>query len=146
MTAIPVWLTGRHVTACALIPQTVAANGTLSAGASSSLVGSLDGIEIDSTPEEEEISPMTTTRRNPVNIKEGTRFTVTEILKSNGTNLLAAAATAADYFQITLTRGGQSWSAYVKRGAYTESLQRGKSTASLTLETVDISGTNPTYS
>lgn len=79
MAAIPVWLTGRHVSACAIVPQTLAADGTLSAGASANLVGSIDGIEIDSTPELEEISPITTTRLNHVVIKSGTRITLMEI-------------------------------------------------------------------
>lgn len=146
MTAIPVWLLGQHVSACAITPQSVAANGTLSAGAASSLVGSLDGIELDSTPELEEISPITTSRLNNVVVKSGTRITLTEILKSNGTNILPAAAVAADYFYVAITRGGQSWAFYGARGTYTESIQRGKSVASLTLEMVDIGSANPTYS
>ena len=144
MVAIPVWLTGQHVTACAIIPQTVS-SGTFTPGSSKNLVGSIDGIEIDSTPELEEISPITTTRLNHVVLKSGTRITLTEILQSSGEKMLAAAAVAADYFQVTLTRGGQAWSFYGARGSYNESLQRGRSVASLTVEMVDIGSANPTY-
>lgn len=145
MAAIPVWLTGRHTTACAIVPQTVAADGTLSAGASSNLVGSIDGISIRSASELEEISPMTTTRSNMVPIKVGTTISLTEVLKSNGANLLAAVAYAATYVQVTLTRGGQSFAFYGVIGEYSEDLQRGKSVGVLSVEMVDIGSSNPTY-
>jgi hypothetical protein len=145
MTAIPVWLKGSNVTACAIVPQTVASDGTLSAGASSNLVGSIDSISVQSTAELEEISPMTTTRRNMVPIKTGTTITLVEILKSNGTNLLAAVAYAATYVQVSLTRGGQAFSFYGVVADYNEDLQRGKSVGTMVIDMVDISSTNPTY-
>lgn len=145
MPSVPTWLTGRHVTTCSITPQTVAANGTLTAGTSSSLVGTLDEITLDSTPELEEISPMDTLFQNNVILKNATRITLTQILKSNGTNLLTAAANAADVFAVVITRGGQTWTFYGTRGAYSEGLRRGRSTCSLTLEMIDITTANPTY-
>lgn len=145
MAQVPLWAIGRHVTVCSLTPQTVGADGTLSDGASTSLVGSLDGVEFSSNPEVEEISPITTTRANDVLVKDRTEITLVEILKHTGTNILAAAVTSATYFKVIITRGAQTWTFYGLRGAYSESLQRGKSTASLTLTMVDPNTTNPAY-
>jgi hypothetical protein len=145
MTAIPTWLRGNHTSVCSITPQSVASDGTLSDGATSSLVGSIDGISINTTAELEEISPMTTTRHNNVIIKSGTSLSLTEILKSNGTNILAAASSVADVFRVNITRGPQSWAFYGVRSTYTEDLQKGKSVGVLTLEMVDINSANPTY-
>lgn len=147
MAQVPVWCLGRHVTVCSITPQSVASDGTLSDGSASSLVGSIDSVSLTSQPETEEVSAMTTTRANNVIIKNATSVTLVEILKSSGTNILAAAVTGAngDYFKVILTRGAQTWTFYGLRGAYSEDLQRGKSTASLTLEMVDPNAANPTY-
>lgn len=146
MASIPVWLTGKHVTACAVVPQSVATNGTLTPGSSTSLVGSLDEISLNSSPETEEISHLGATYANTVLIRRKQQVTLTEILKSNGTNILAATATAYDVVQVNLTRGAQSWSFYGIVTGYREDIRRGKSTAVMTLDMVDPNTTNPTYS
>lgn len=145
MPSIPVWLTGRHVTQVTITPQTVGADGTLTAGTTVSLVGTLDEVTLDSAPELEEISPMDTVRQNMVLLKDGVRVTFMQLLKKNGTNLLAAAANTADVFQYVVTRGAQTYTGYGHRGAYNESMRRGRSTSSLTFEPIDIGTSNPTY-
>jgi len=146
MTALPVWLRGQNVTVCAITPQTVASDGTLSAGSTSSLVGTIDTISIRSTIEAEEISPMTTTRTNMVPIKVGTTIVLTEILKSSGTNILAGVGYGAtSYAYFALTRGAQSFGFYGLITDYSEEISKGKSTGVMTLEMVDPGSANPVY-
>ena len=146
MTAIPVWLTsGNGPFACTLTPQSVASDGTLSDGTLVTLTGSLDDVQFNSSPQLEDISPMSTSRANMVRIKESNSMTLVEILKSNGVNLLPAAATSADVFKVVLTRGPQAYTFFGRRGAFTDHPVNGKSTASLTLEMIDPGTSNPTY-
>lgn len=145
MAQVPAWLLGRHVTAVAVIPQTAASDGTLSAGVSQSLVGQLDEISIDYHANTEEINAMDKVFENNMLVTKGTSVTLHEILKSNGTNLLAALWNTATYAQFTCTRGGQAWSFYGIITSYSEGMRRGKSTASMTLAMVDPNTSNPTY-
>lgn len=150
MATIPLWLRGRDIPGggtFTITPQSVnASTGVLSNAASAtSMVGHWDDVAIDSTPETEEISSADATRQNDVILKERTEITITEILKRAGTNILAAAFTGYDYFYVTLTRGGQTWGFYGLRGAYNESISKGKSTGRGVFTMVDPATGNPTY-
>lgn len=125
--AVPVWLLGKHVTAFTLVPQTNT-NGTLSAGSSTNIAGTWDEIDITSEPETEEISSADASRQNHVVLKNNTRFRCTGLLKYNGVNQPAAILSANDYFQMNVTRGGQTWTGYFIRGNYTEAIRKGRST------------------
>lgn len=145
MPSVPTWLTGKHVSSCSITPQSVASDGTLSDGTLASLTGTLDEITLESSPELEEISPMDTTRNNNVLIKDSFRVTLVQILKSGSANILAAAVTGSSVFKIIITRGIHTWTFYGQRSAYTESIRRGRSTASATFEMVDPGQANPAY-
>jgi hypothetical protein len=147
MTAIPVWLTtGNGPFTVVLTPQTVSTtDGTLSDGTTVALTGVLDDIQFASNPQLEDISPMSTTRSNMVRIKENNSVTMTEIMKSAGTNILAAQAAASDVFKVVITRGAQAYTFYGRRGAFTDHPVNGKSAAQLTLEMVDTGAANPGY-
>lgn len=146
MTAIPAWLIGVNATTVNIIGQTIAANGTLTPGATTSLVGQLDEIEIDITNETENITPMDVRQNNYVIVGEDATITLTEILKRSGTNILAALSSSYDVAQFNLTRGAQSWSFYGTIGGYNEGLRRGKSVGRMPLKIVNIAGANPAYS
>lgn len=150
MAVIPQWLTGRGVTAFNIIPQTVAAaDGTLSAGTSRSLVGMWDSIEISYQPETEEISAADSARTNTVKLKDSWTFRCTQILrKAIGTgpvNPLASMVGANDIFSVTFTRtsnvtagaGTASWTAPFLCTGYTESIAKGRSTGTATFALVD---------
>lgn len=147
MVSIPVWLVGKHVTAVTLTPQSVASDGTITDTTPvATMVGHVDEVTISMRSENEEISPMNTTRLNHVQLKVGTTITIHEILKSNGTNYLATAATGATaVFKVLVTRGGQGFTFYGLLESYEEGLRRGKSTGSMTLAMLDISAANPAY-
>jgi len=144
MTALPPWLTtGNGPFACTLTPQTVASDGTLSDGTLVTLTGTLDDIEFNNNPERENIKPMSTKRPNYVPISDDPSWTLVEILKSNGVNLLRNANYNSDYFKLVVTSGAQAATFYGLRGPYTEQIRNGKSTARLRLLPVDIGGPNP---
>ena len=133
MAAIPEWLRGRNVTVFSLVPQTDAANGTLTPGTSTSLTGVWEEIDIEVEVETEEISPADANRQNHMIIKDNYRFRCTGILKRSSANQPAAILAANDIFQMNCTRGGQVWSGYFVRGRYSESLRKGRSTWSVEL-------------
>lgn len=146
MTAIPVWLTsGSGPFSVTLTPQTRASDGTLSDGTLVTLTGTLDDIEFENNPKNENIKPMSTRRANYVPVEDDPSWTLVELLKSNGTNLLATANYTADYFKLVVTRGGQAYTHYGVRGPYSESIKNGKSVARLVLQPVDIGSANPAY-
>lgn len=142
MAAIPVWLTsgGGPFTAI-IVPQTVSTtDGTLSDGTTVALTGVLDDIEFSNNPILENIRPMSSTKANHVLIEDNVSMTLVEIMKSVGTNILAAQNAAAGVFKVTFTRGAQAYVYYGRRGAYNERVANGKSVTRLTLEQVDAGG------
>ncbi len=150
MANIPLWLRGRDIAEGGVFSITLQAVNALTgvltpSGSAVSMIGNWDDIGIDSTPEVEEISSADATRQNDVILKERTEFTITEILKRKGTNILAAANVSGDYFYVALARGGQAWGFYGLRGAYNESIGKGKSTGRWTLTMVDPATLNPVY-
>ncbi len=150
MAAIPLWLRGRDIADGGVFTITLQTVNPLTgaltpSGSAVSLIGNWDDIAIDSTPEVEEISSADASRQNDVILKERTEFTITEILKKAGVNILAAANATGDYFYIALARGQQAWGFYGLRGAYSESIGKGKSTGRGTFTMIDPATQNPIY-
>jgi hypothetical protein len=139
MPGVPPYMRGRDVTAFTLVPQTVAADGTFTAGTSKSLAGTWEEVDIDIEPITEEISSADAVRSNNMILKEQIRIRCTQILKRSGAtaNELAALMASADYFLLTLTRGPNTWAVYVLRAGYSESIRAGKSVATATFIAVD---------
>ena len=157
MAAIPVWLTGRYVTAYVITGQTVAADGNL-ADATTTGIQPLAGVwsEIDLTmsPSTEEISASDSTRQHTVIIQEASRIRMSTILQKNlpagaaantVANPLAHIASAYDVFKIVFTRGGKTWTAYFTRGEYSEGIRKGRTEGTLSGEPLDPGSTNPLY-
>lgn len=143
---LPVWFTaGNGPFSVTITPQTEAADGTLTPGTTKTLTGSIDDVEFDSNPTLENIKPISTRRANYVNIEEDNSFTLVEILKGNGENILAALASTADVFVIAVTRGAQAFSFTGRRGQYNEGLKNGKSVGRLQVRQVDTGVANPSY-
>lgn len=146
MASVPVWLIGKHVTACQIFcGVTVAANGTITDGSGTTIYGHLADVNIESQNELENISEMAQRRQNFVIIESGTTFVLTELLKSNGTNILASAGYVSDYVKITLTRGGQSFTFYGVIESYSESLVKGSGRGVMRVRMVDSGAANPSY-
>lgn len=145
MTGIPVWILGRHLTTASLTQQLIASDGTFTPGSSWSLLGQLDEIDVETTNELENITPMDVRQNNYVPVSTESTFTLTEILKSNGVNILANAAVAGDYWYVVLTRGGQSWGFYGVVESYNEGLRRRKTTGRLVLKMLNPGIANPAY-
>jgi hypothetical protein len=146
MPDIPNWLVGRHVTACTLTPQTNTAGTLADTTPVATMFGHVDEIDIDGTKTTENIKPMNTIRRNMVTIDVGTQMTVTEILKSSGTNLLPQAWNGSpEYFKLLVTRGAQGHTFYALMTSCREQLRHGKSVAVATFEMVDTGSANPAY-
>lgn len=152
MTAIPIWLLGKHVTAVTVTPQTVSTAGVLTPSTPvETLVGFWDEIDITSENTLENIQSADQRRDNNVITGTGTTVRVVEILKTNDssatpTNLLATLFYgSADYYQVTLTRGGRSFSFYGVARSYNEGYRRGKSVATGEFAMVDPGASNPTY-
>lgn len=149
MATVPVWLRGRDIGGgtFSITPLTVASNGALSAATSaSSMLGNWEDVSIDSNPEEEEISSADATRQHNELLKDATDITISEILKRNGTNILAGLFASYNVFLVTLVRGGQTWAFYGLRGTYSEQISKGKSLGRATFRMIDPGAANPTYS
>lgn len=146
MAAIPVWAVGQNC-AFTITPQTVAANGTLSDnGSAVTLTGHLSEASIESTVDLVELSPMDATRRNMVPTTVGTRVDLTELVKKNGTNLLANQAYTSSYFKVVITRGAQAFTFYGTLASYGENYSRERVPGRFALDMVDPGVSNPAYS
>lgn len=148
MAVIPLWLTGPGGPLTVVItPQTVTAGTLADTTPVQTITADLDtnGINIETSPVLENIATMNRQFSNNVIIENSTRITFREILKSAGTNKLALTTSAFDYFKCAVTRGAQVWTFWGVRGAYNESLNKGKSTGDFTVEMVDTASANPTY-
>lgn len=146
MASVPVWLLGRHLTACSLTPQTVASDGVLTPGTTKTLTAKINRVKLRGQPVLDNVSPVNATKANNVIVEDDFVLELEVLLVSNGENPLAAAVTSADYFTGTFTRGGQAWSCTVVRGEFDDGVEnKGKNTSSLMLHCADIGTTNPTY-
>lgn len=144
MAQIPAWLVREF--SATITPLAAASDGTLTPGSTASLVGQLDSMEVTGNKETENISPMDSYPKNYVPVEIETTFVVTEILKRNGINILAAAYYGPDdYAEFVCARGGQTYDFIGLMNNYTEPLKKGKNTGQLTIQMVAIASGNPTY-
>lgn len=145
MAQIPVWAIGQNC-AFTITAQSVAANGGLSdSGSAVTLTGHLSEADLEATTDLVELSPMDALRRNMVPTTVGTRVNFTELVKSNGTNLLAVQAFNGFYKKCVITRGGQSFTFYGVVASYGENYSRERVPGRFALDMVDPAVTNPAY-
>jgi hypothetical protein len=153
---IPIWLLGRHTTLVTARWQTPDANGLLGNGTSSTqtITGLVDSVEYNGQNTTETINCLISFRENEVVTEHNDTFVLTEVMRDGiagtSTNVLASLwmnADSADVCLITLTRGGNSYAAYMCMQDYSESIRKGKCVARMTLTQVDIdpSVSNPSY-
>ena len=148
MATIPLWAIGKHVTSVLLTPQTVnTTTGALSdTTPTREFFGHLQEIELTTGFTFENISAMDRPYENNVPVEQATGIRITELEKSAGTNLAAAAAFGATYWKYVLTRGAQSFTSYGVIGEYKTMGTKPKVTASLELRNIDVGTAFPTYS
>jgi hypothetical protein len=140
MPQIPAWVLGRHVTAFTLTPQTPAIDGTLAPGSAKSLAGLWDEVDLEFEEETEEISAADSIRQNTVIVKDLWRFRAVQILNkgpAGNINPLATLYSANDQFQLTLTRGTNTWTIYIVKTGYTENVRKSKSVGIFTGAIID---------
>lgn len=145
--ALPKWLTGPGgLYAIVVTPQTNT-NGTLADTTPvATLTGNLKRIGINGSKTVENIMAMDAGRRNNVVLDVGTEITLVEILKYNGTNLLATAYWgSSDYHKVAITRGGQAYTFYGVYQSYDETLEHGESVGVGVFVMVDNGAANPGY-
>jgi hypothetical protein len=156
MATIPTPLLGRHVSSVTVRWQTPDANGLLGNGTSTTqtITGIIDGVEIQGTNQTETINNLTSTRENEVVIESADSIVLTEIMRDGinaaNVNVLAAIwtnADSADYCLVTIARGGNSFTFYGLMSDYSESIRKGKNTARMTFQMIDIDASmaNPVY-
>jgi hypothetical protein len=139
---------GQHITAVGIEFGSSISNGTITFAASKAIQAYLgEGGGIAGSVDTENISPVTATRRNPVPLEVGTRFTLTEILRKSGSDrdiLTQGYYGATLYARVTYTRGGVTFVGICLMVAYDESTRKGALGATVTFETVDYGSANPT--
>lgn len=148
MATIPLWLTGRHVTAVVATPQAVDGAGLFTPGAAGTFTGIADEIQYSSNVRTVEISALTSALKNEMPLEQDDMMVITEILRA-GTDMCFGAiiAEVAEYCQFLFTRGGNSIALYGVVTDYEETVPKGKSIARLTIRRVQlVAGTNPALS
>lgn len=139
MSTIPQWIIGRNAVAT-IAPVTVATDGTVTVGTVTTLTAILDEVSTGLENQTEQIVPYDVTINQNVKIGSGQTITLIEIL--NPAAVLAEAGMAGDYAQVTIARGGKTWTFVGLIMRYEEPIRRGKSVGTLTLSE---SGIAPTY-
>lgn len=142
--ALPKWLLGRHLTAVTIRPQTEAADGTFShAAAASPLSGYIDYVRFESDPTLEMIQSVDRTIAHYEITLEDFNLVLGEILTVKTAHVPVLPQMAASYnlFLIEFTRGGQTYSCYMRRGAFRDGVTAfGKNACELTVRPVDVGG------
>lgn len=141
---------GEHITTVTIAPVTVT-NGTGAVGTAKSIQAYLgEGGGIGGSVDTENVSPVTSTQRNPVPLEVGTTFTLTEILRKSGSDkdiLTALYYGATLYTQVIYTRGGRTFTGTCLMTNYDESTRKGAIGATVTFQTVaDGNAANPVIS
>lgn len=163
------WLIGKDIT-WTITPQDVAATGQLSDNAVGGIAldGKLDMADMAYETEEENISPMDSDQRNPVDVELGAMYNFSEILKAQawstgatGNKLQKAYLVSKYHKLVTVFKDHaaspatwQTETLYVKVSRYNPNFRKGKCVGQMTLSTVAIvtnaGGTtylaNPAYS
>ena len=141
----------RNFTTLTLTAQDVTGAGVLSdnAGGAKSLLTTLETIERDTTTETENITPVTSRRKNMVILETGTTYNVAGFFMSNDavgtpTNFPDSLFDGFDYFKLIFTRFGVTETYYGIVSNYKSSnAGKGKFSYTFTLEMVDIGSANP---
>lgn len=140
MPSVPQWLLGRHLTAVTLVPQSIANDGTLTDASPVALTVRTQSIEFESEVLGEDIRPVNSAIANFVGHTDDSTLTL-EILLSTGTgsNPIATAMATYDYFKISFTRGGSTFTGYFYRRALRDGVQSlGKNVAVAVFRQVDV--------
>jgi hypothetical protein len=149
--AIPPWLLGKHTTTLAVQPIVVSntATGatTNSSTASQSLVGVVDQVAYRGNTTSENIVAMTAARDNEVPLEVDDTIEITEILQTAAASSLLAkcwqTADNADYAIVTLVRGPNQFVFTGLMESYTETINKGKSTARMVFRQANLGNVNP---
>ncbi len=151
MPSIPLWLLGRDATTVTITVQSVnSSTGVLSDGTGTDIAalataGVVDEIEFSSSKTLENIAPMYSLRAHYVPISLRYSFTITEVMRAGSNTCLLANvwhSATSSLVKFVFKRGGNTWTTYGVLTDYSESLQRGKNVARLTVGMVDVA---PTY-
>lgn len=145
MATITRWVLGRDTTSLTIEAVTVANDGTLTFGAATNLFGLLQQVRILHRSNEENISPMNSTRENNVDIELATDMEVTELMKYTSGRLLRALAQATRYVRVVIIHAGQTLTYYGKFSTYDETLAKGANTGTAMLKMVDPNEANPVW-
>lgn len=171
MSAIPLWLLGRHVTSVVAALQeasntdgtlqnlkvgTPVATDTATLVGGSPAVGLIDECEIRKSKVSENINSVVRTQAHHVAISEDDSIILTEILRQGSStcllaNLWFSTTTPTAGYQttrivsFTFTRGGNKWTGFLKMTDYAESFSRGKNVGRMTLQMVDPGAANIAY-
>lgn len=145
MAQLPRWLLGRHLTAITVTPQTMAEDGTLSnAGGAQNLKGYIDYVRLENDPMLEMIQSVDRTVAHYEGTIEDFTIVLGEILavKEAHVPILPSMAYSYDHFLVAFTRGGQTYSVYLRRGSFRDGVSAfGKNACELTMRSLDIGGT-----
>lgn len=158
MAAIPVWLRGRDVTTATFTGQTVAADGALADATGAgiqNLLTAWEEIDVESNPSLEEISAADSSRQHNVIVQENNRIRFSGLVRKDkgagqGVNdkahQMAYLFGTYDYLKVVITRGTiaaeDTWTFTGCRGAFRESIRKGRSTWDAVLEMADPGAAN----
>lgn len=157
MAAIPRWALGLNVTVVSIQPFAAAPDGTLTSGASASvLTAIIDEGELDHDGGAQNVPPLTSNHEANLLIRQNNTYTLTEILRpAANLNILAAVYydTAliggenirCDYAKVIITRAGKTFTDYFLMAEYTESIRQGKNVGRMVLMQAEVSGDTVGY-
>lgn len=148
MVAIPLWITGPGGGyACVITPQANSGGTITDTTVVQTVTTNLDSVRVDSRVDLENISGLTSPRRNMVAIETGTAIELNEIVATTATypSKLAYLAYAHTWVKVALTRAVLVWTFYGIIESYSENIVKGKTIGTLRVEMVDIGSANPTY-
>jgi len=147
MSAIPLYLKGRHLASVVLTPCTVGTAGALTevTASAQTLTTVMDSLSLELIANLEEISAVNSPRQNHTVTDDDYRLTlnILEVNNASDPSPLAAVAVSYDVFKAVFTKGtgasAKSWTVYGHRDTYSEGVQgKGRQIASLTLAGVDL--------
>jgi hypothetical protein len=141
---LPRWLLGKHLTAITVTPQTMATDGTLSGAiGAQNLKGYIDYVRLEGDPMLEMIQSVDRTIAHYEGTIEDFTIVLGEILahKEAHVPILPSMAWDYDFYLVAFTRGGQTYSCYLRRGTFRDGVTAfGKNTCELTMRSLDIGG------
>jgi hypothetical protein len=145
MASIPVFQRGRDLATVLVTPQIVSTLGALSDTTPvATITTMMRELQLALDAGKEEISAITSTKRNSVVVDDGFSLNLTILKVNNGSdpNPLRLAITTADIFKVSWTEGSggsqKSHTLYASRGSLSEGFSgKGSQIASLSFDSVD---------